>query len=99
MTIEHFQNLVIGSGVAGKLLGWTLAKQGQKTVVVERSMIGGSCPNVACLPSKNVIHSAKAVALVDPKIGLGVVEGSLRVNMAAVARRKREMVDELVRVH
>jgi pyruvate/2-oxoglutarate dehydrogenase complex dihydrolipoamide dehydrogenase (E3) component len=99
MTIEHVRNLMIGSGVAGKLLGWTLAKQSQKTVVVERSMIGGSCPNVACLPSKNVIHSAKAVSLIDPKFGLGVVEGSFRVNMAAVARRKREMVDELVRVH
>ncbi len=37
MAIEHFQNLVIGSGVAGKLLAWMLAKQGQKTVVVERS--------------------------------------------------------------
>jgi hypothetical protein len=59
---ERFQNLVIGSGVAGKILAWTMAKQGQKTVVVERSMVGGSCPNVACLPSKNVIHSAKAVA-------------------------------------
>jgi pyruvate/2-oxoglutarate dehydrogenase complex dihydrolipoamide dehydrogenase (E3) component len=51
MTIEHIQNLVIGSGVAGKIIAWTLAGQGQKTVVVERAMVGGSCPNVACLPS------------------------------------------------
>jgi pyruvate/2-oxoglutarate dehydrogenase complex dihydrolipoamide dehydrogenase (E3) component len=50
MINQECQNLIIGSGVAGKLLGWTLAKQGQKTVVVERSMIGGSCRNVACLP-------------------------------------------------
>src|SRR5579864_704243 len=99
MTIEPVQNLVIGSGVAGKLLGWTLAKKGQKTVVVERSMVGGSCPNVACLPSKNVIYSAKAVSLVDPTRGLGVVTGSVRVDMAGVARRKREMVAELVEVH
>src|SRR5206468_5576779 len=69
MNAEHVQNLIIGSGVAGKLLGWTLARQGQKTVVVERAMVGGSCPNVACLPSKNVIQSAKAVSLVDPKRG------------------------------
>jgi pyruvate/2-oxoglutarate dehydrogenase complex dihydrolipoamide dehydrogenase (E3) component len=71
MIIEHFQNLVIGSGVAGKLLGWILASQGQKTVVVERSMVGGSCPNVACLPSKNVIYSAKAVSLVHQDQGPG----------------------------
>jgi len=99
MTIEHVQNLVIGSGVAGKILAWTLAKQGQKTVVVERSMVGGSCPNVACLPSKNVIYSAKAISLVHPTAGLGVVTGSVRVDMAGVARRKRQMVDGLVEMH
>ena len=54
MSVEYYQNLIIGSGVAGKILGRTLASQGQKTVVVERAMVGGSCPNVACLPSKNV---------------------------------------------
>jgi pyruvate/2-oxoglutarate dehydrogenase complex dihydrolipoamide dehydrogenase (E3) component len=99
MTIEHVQNLVIGSGVAGKILAWTLAKQGQETVVVERGMVGGSCPNVACLPSKNVIYSAKAVSLVHPNAGLGVVTGPLRVDMAGVARRKRQMVDGLVELH
>src|SRR5258708_36364198 len=99
MAIEHFRNLVIGSGVAGKILAWTLAKQGQKTVVVERSMIGGSCPNVACLPSKNVVYSAKAVSLVHPTTGLGVVTGSVRVDMAGVARRKRQMVEGLIELH
>jgi pyruvate/2-oxoglutarate dehydrogenase complex dihydrolipoamide dehydrogenase (E3) component len=99
MTIERVQNLVIGSGVAGKILTWTLAKQGQETIVVERSMVGGACPNVACLPTKNVIYSAKAVSLVHPTTGLGVVTGPLRVDMAGVARRKRQMVDELVELH
>jgi pyruvate/2-oxoglutarate dehydrogenase complex dihydrolipoamide dehydrogenase (E3) component len=99
MNVEHVENLVIGSGVAGKLLGWTLASHGQKTVVVERAMVGGACPNVACLPSKNVVYSAKAVSLVDPKRGLGVVTGNLRVDMAAVARRKWKMVNGLVEIH
>ena len=99
MSIEHVQNLIIGSGVAGKILAWTLASQGQKTVVVERSMVGGSCPNVACLPSKNVIYSAKSVSLVHPTRGLGVVTGSVRADMAGVARRKWRMVNELVEMH
>ncbi len=99
MNVEQFQNLIIGSGVAGKILAWTLAKQGQRTVVVERAMIGGSCPNVACLPSKNVVYSAKAVSLVHPTKGLGVVTGSMQVDMAGVARRKRQMVEDLVKVH
>src|SRR5262245_40324060 len=99
MGTEHYQNLIIGSGVAGKIIAWTLAGQGQKTVVIERSMVGGSCPNVACLPSKNVIYSAKAVSLVHPTAGLGVVTGPTRVDMAGVARRKRQMVDELIELH
>src|SRR5215813_10716917 len=99
MNTEHCRNLIIGSGVAGKILAWSLASQGQKTVVVERAMVGGSCPNVACLPSKNVIYSAKAVSLVHPTAGLGVVAGSMRVDMAGVARRKRHMVAGLVEIH
>src|SRR5260370_2541885 len=99
MSTENVQTLIIGSGVAGKILAWALASQGQKTVVVERAMVGGSCPNVACLPSKNVIYTAKAVALVHPTRGLGVVTGPVRVDMAGVARRKWRMVNELVEAH
>jgi pyruvate/2-oxoglutarate dehydrogenase complex dihydrolipoamide dehydrogenase (E3) component len=78
VTVEAYQNLVIGCGVAGKLLSWSLANQGQKTVVVERSMVGGSRVNAACLPSKNEFYSAKAVSPVDPKKGLdGLLERHL----------------------
>jgi pyruvate/2-oxoglutarate dehydrogenase complex dihydrolipoamide dehydrogenase (E3) component len=62
-------------------------------------MVGGSCPNVACLPSKNVIYSAKAASLVHPTKGLGVMTGAVRVDMAGVARRKWRMVNEQVKVH
>jgi pyruvate/2-oxoglutarate dehydrogenase complex dihydrolipoamide dehydrogenase (E3) component len=50
---------VLGSGEAGKYIAWTLAKKGMRAVVIERKYVGGSCPNIACLPSKNIIHSAK----------------------------------------
>lgn len=99
MTVEQYRNLVIGSGEAGKYLAWNLAKMGQKTAVVERSMIGGSCPNIACLPSKNVIYSAKAVSLVDPDTGLKVTTGPTKVDMGGVARCKRDMVDGLIELH
>ncbi|HTU23984.1 MAG TPA: hypothetical protein VMF30_01215, partial [Pirellulales bacterium] len=98
MAAETVQNLVIGYGTA-KLIAWGLGSRGQRTVVVERSMIGGSCPNVACLPSKNVIYSAKAVALVDRKHGLGVTTGEVKADMAGVVRRKRQMVEKLIEIH
>jgi pyruvate/2-oxoglutarate dehydrogenase complex dihydrolipoamide dehydrogenase (E3) component len=99
MNAEQYHNVIIGSGVAGKILAWTLAKRGEKTVCVERSMVGGSCPNVACLPSKNVIYSAKAISLVRSGTGLGVTKGHVDVDMAGVARRKREMVKDLIDIH
>src|SRR5262249_36981517 len=56
---EKFEVLVLGSGTGGKLLAWHLAQSGHKTAVVERRWVGGSCPNIACMPSKNEISSAK----------------------------------------
>ena len=61
---ERFETLVLGSGAGGKLLAWHLARSGRRTAVVERRWIGGSCPNIACLPSKNEIWSAKVAHLV-----------------------------------
>ena len=54
--VERYQILVVGSGEAGKYLAWTMAKAGHRTAMVERKHLGGSCPNVACLPSKNLIY-------------------------------------------
>src|SRR3954447_5601554 len=99
MTVENYQNLVIGCGVGGRHVAWDLAKRGQKTVVIERAMVGGSCVQVACLPSKNVIYSAKAISLVDPNAGLGVTTGQVGVDMAGVARRKQQMVQGVVELH
>src|ERR1700682_2404435 len=60
---DHVEFLIIGSGEAGKYLAWTMAKAGRRTALVERGLIGGACPNIACLPSKNIIHSAKVAEL------------------------------------
>jgi pyruvate/2-oxoglutarate dehydrogenase complex dihydrolipoamide dehydrogenase (E3) component len=78
---ESCEVLIIGSGEAGKYLAWTMAKAGQRTVVVERKLIGGSCPNVACLPSKNIIHSAKVSSLARRGPEFGLSFGSLQLDM------------------
>ena len=59
---ERYDVLVLGSGFGGKLLAWHLARSGRRTAVVERRWIGGSCPNIACLPSKNEIWSERPIA-------------------------------------
>ena len=96
---DRYEVLVIGSGEAGKYLAWTLAKQGRRTALVERKMIGGSCPNVACLPSKNVIHGAKVASLAGRAGEFGLVGAPLATDMRRVAERKRKMVEALVDVH
>jgi pyruvate/2-oxoglutarate dehydrogenase complex dihydrolipoamide dehydrogenase (E3) component len=96
---EHYDVLVIGSGEAGKYLAWTLSQEGRRTALIERAMVGGSCPNVACLPSKNIIHSAKVASLGARAAEFGVQADAVRTDMPGVQRRKREMVQALVRVH
>jgi pyruvate/2-oxoglutarate dehydrogenase complex dihydrolipoamide dehydrogenase (E3) component len=96
---EKFDVLVLGSGTGGKLVGWTMAKEGKRTAVVERKTIGGACPNVACLPSKNIIHSAKVASLFQRHREFGIQTGPISIDMAGVYERKRKMVDELVNVH
>ena len=96
---EDYDLVVLGSGEAGKYLAWTTASQGRRAVVIERRYVGGSCPNIACLPSKNVIHSAKVASLARRGAEFGVGTGDVRVDMAAVRARKRQMVDGLVQMH
>jgi pyruvate/2-oxoglutarate dehydrogenase complex dihydrolipoamide dehydrogenase (E3) component len=62
MDPEEYDLAVLGSGPGSKLAAWTLAEQGQRVAVIEGKYIGGSCPNIACLPSKNIIHSAKVAS-------------------------------------
>jgi pyruvate/2-oxoglutarate dehydrogenase complex dihydrolipoamide dehydrogenase (E3) component len=96
---ERFEVLVLGSGVGGKLIAWHLAQSGRQTAVVERRWIGGSCPNIACMPSKNEISSAKVAHFARHGAEFGTKVSSIAVDMATVRRRKREMVERQVAKH
>ena len=79
---ERFEVLILGSGEAGKLLAWHMAGSGRRTAVVERRWIGGSCPNIACLPSKNEIWSARVAHLVHHAAHFGMMTGPVKTDMA-----------------
>ena len=96
---ESYDILILGSGEAGKYLAWTFAKPKRRVALVERGLIGGSCPNIACLPSKNVIHSARVAMLARHGREFGVGTGEITVDMRGVRQRKRTMVDGLVAIH
>ncbi|HTJ30984.1 MAG TPA: FAD-dependent oxidoreductase [Acidobacteriaceae bacterium] len=96
---DHYDLVVIGSGEGGKFLAWTFARQGKKVAVIERKYIGGSCPNIACLPSKNVIHSAKVASYFYRSEEFGIHKENVHIDMLAVRDRKRKMVEGLVQIH
>ena len=98
-TPEHFETLILGSGQGGKLLAWHLARSGQRTAVVERQWIGGSCPHVACMPSKNEVWSARVIHLVKHAAQFGAMTGPVTIDMAKVRQRKRNMVEREIALH
>jgi len=96
---EHYEALILGSGTGGKLLAWHMAHSGRRTAVVERRWIGGSCPNIACLPSKNEIWSARVADFTHHAEQFGTMTGPVVTDMAKVRQRKRDMVDRDVAAH
>jgi pyruvate/2-oxoglutarate dehydrogenase complex dihydrolipoamide dehydrogenase (E3) component len=96
---ERYEVLVLGSGAGGKLIAWHAAQSGQRAAVVERRWVGGSCPNIACMPTKNEISGARVAYLARNASQFGVVTGTPTTDMHAVRQRKRAMVERQVAKH
>ena len=72
MPAEHFEIAVIGGGKGGKTLAAKEASAGRRVVMVEKGMIGGTCINVACIPTKTLVKSAKVAELARRAAGFGI---------------------------
>jgi pyruvate/2-oxoglutarate dehydrogenase complex dihydrolipoamide dehydrogenase (E3) component len=96
---ERLDVLILGSGQGGKLLAWHMARSGRRTAVVERRYVGGSCPNIACMPSKNEVWGARIAHLVRHAAQFGITTGTVTTDMAKVRQRKRDMVEREVTAH
>jgi len=96
---EAFDVVILGSGQGGKHLAWHLAQSGKKVAVVERQWVGGSCPAVACLPSKNEIWSARVAHIVRNAAHFGTVADRVTTDMARVRRRKQDMIEREIEAH
>ena len=96
---EEYDLVILGSGTGGTVAAWTFAGQGQRVAVVERKYVGGSCPNIACLPSKNVIHSAKVASYLRRSDEFGIPKREFAVDMRVVRERKRRMVSAWNKVY
>ena len=92
MDPEEYDLVIIGGGTGATIAAWTFAGQGQRVAAIDRKYVGGSCPNIACLPSKNVIHSAKVASYLRRSEEFGIARKDFTVDMSAVRDRKRRMV-------
>src|SRR5579864_1562399 len=79
---EEFDLVILGGGTGSTVAAWTFAAEGKSVIVVDRKYIGGSCPNIACLPSKNVIHSAKVASYFRRSKEFGIKHDGFMVDMS-----------------
>ena len=93
--LEEYDLVILGGGTGSTIAAWTFASQGQRVAVIDRKYIGGSCPNIACLPSKNIIHSARVASYVRRSEDFGIAKEGFTVAMPLVRGRKRRMVSDL----
>jgi pyruvate/2-oxoglutarate dehydrogenase complex dihydrolipoamide dehydrogenase (E3) component len=96
---EQFDVVILGSGQGGKQLAWHLGRSGKKVAVVERRWVGGSCPAVACMPSKNELWSARIAHLVRNAAQFGTVTSAVKTDMRKVLSRKQDMVEREIKLH
>src|SRR5438552_11950094 len=95
MQPEEFDLVMLGGGTGSTVAAWTCAGEGKRVAVVDRKYIGGSCPNIACLPSKNIIHSAKIASYIRRSKEFGIAHDGFTIDMSGVRERKRKMVSGL----
>lgn len=91
--MEHFDAIVIGTGQAGKPLAGALGKAGRRVAIIEKGRVGGTCVIDGCTPTKTMVASARVAHLARRAGDYGVRVGDVEVDLEAVRRRKRDMVD------
>src|SRR6201988_5241122 len=89
---EEFDLVILGGGTGSTVAAWTFAGEGKRVAVLDRQYVGGSCPNIACLPSKNIIHTAKVVDYFRRSKEFGIAHDGFTIEMSGVRDRKRRMV-------
>lgn len=89
-----FDAIIVGAGQAGPPLAGRLTEAGQTVAVIERKLVGGTCVNYGCIPTKTLVASAYAAHLARRGADYGIGTGDVTVDMAKVKGRKDGIVTE-----
>lgn len=99
LSIDQFDFVILGGGKAGKTLAMDQAKAGKRVALIERGLIGGSCINIACIPTKALVKSAKVASLAQHAAAYGINTEAPNADMAVVRQRVQSVVDGLIEVN
>ncbi len=89
---KHYDAIVIGTGQAGPALAGRMNQEGMKVAIIERKLVGGTCVNVGCIPTKTLVGSARVAYLARRAKEFGVeIDGTIGVDMVRVKARKDEV--------
>src|SRR6195952_504835 len=91
--MKTYDAIVIGSGQAGTPLAKRLALSGKKTAIIEKRLVGGTCINDGCTPTKAMIASAKTAHTIRVSKELGIETGDFTVNLKKIIDRKNKIVE------
>jgi pyruvate/2-oxoglutarate dehydrogenase complex dihydrolipoamide dehydrogenase (E3) component len=97
--VESYELLIMGGGKAGKTLAMDMARAGRRVALIERGFIGGSCINVACIPTKALIRAAEVAHAVRGSAAFGIGAGAMHLDMQALAARTAGIVAAMVDDH
>lgn len=86
---------VIGGGMAGLPIANKAAYKGRTTVLFEKELLGGTCLNRGCIPTKTMLHAAKVAHVVRTARRFGIEAGQPGVDLVAIVRRKDEIVESI----
>lgn len=89
---QHYDAIIVGAGQAGPPLAGRLTQAGQRVAIIERKLVGGTCVNTGCIPTKTLVASAHAAQLARRGAEYGIGTGPVTVDMAKVKARKDDVM-------
>ncbi len=92
-TSQTYDSIIIGFSRAAIYLSLSLAQAGRRTALVERDLVGGTCLNVGCTPTKAMVASARVAYLANRAAEFGVQTGPVSVDLGTVRQRKRDLLN------
>ncbi|MBB3228550.1 pyruvate/2-oxoglutarate dehydrogenase complex dihydrolipoamide dehydrogenase (E3) component [Luteibacter sp. Sphag1AF] len=89
---RRFDAVIVGAGQAGPALAARLTKAGQSVALIERHLVGGTCVNTGCKPTKTLVASAYAAHMARRAAEYGVITGEVSIDMPTIAARARKVI-------